>query len=113
MSWTRSISLASSNENLRPVTIISMALAFPTRRDKRAVPPVPANTPRDTSGNPIWKFPLCAIRISAAIAISSPPPTVCPFSAAITNLGVCSRRDRVSLACKQKKYLYLGESVFK
>ena len=43
--------------------------------------------------------------MSAAIAISRPPPTVCPFSAAIVSFGVCSRRLRVSFACRQKQYL--------
>ena len=93
--------------------MISIARAFPTSRDKRAVPPVPANTPSATSGKPIWKLPFNAIRISAAMAISNPPPTVCPFSAAITNFGVCSKRDKVSFACKQKKYLYRGDTLFR
>ena len=34
-------SCASSNENVLPVIISSMALLFPTRRDRRCVPPVP------------------------------------------------------------------------
>ena len=37
---------------------------------------------------------LRAIRMSAASATSSPPPTVCPFSAAMTSFGVCSSRSQ-------------------
>jgi hypothetical protein len=33
------------------------------------------------------------------------------LSAAITSLGVCSRRIRVSFACRQKKYLNRGVTV--
>ncbi len=53
-----------------------------------------------------------ASRMSHAMAISSPPPTVCPFSAAIVSFGVCSRRLRVSLACRQKKNLKRGVTLF-
>jgi hypothetical protein len=42
------------------------------------------------------------MRMSAAMAISNPPPTVCPLSAAMTSFGVCSRRRRVSFAWRQK-----------
>jgi hypothetical protein len=42
------------------------------------------------------------MRMSAAMAISRPPPTVWPFSAAITSFGVCSSRFSVSFACRQK-----------
>src|SRR5581483_3033748 len=102
MSFTMPSSCASSNENVFPVTISSIALLFPMSRDSRCFPPVPGRTPRLTSGKPIWPASLRARRRSAAIAISSPPPTVCPFSAAITSFGVCSRRSSVSLACRQK-----------
>ena len=51
---------------------------------------VPLPAIRAYSGKPICKLPFKAIRIAAAIAISRPPPTVCPFSAAITNFGVWS-----------------------
>jgi len=33
-----------------------------------------------------------------------------PFSAAITSSGVCSRRLRVSFACRQKQYLKSGSA---
>ena len=45
--------VVSSNEKVLPVTISSMALLFPTIRDRRCVPPVPGSTPRFTSGRPI------------------------------------------------------------
>ena len=64
----------------------------------RWVPPVPGSTPRVTSGSPALPAFRFAMRMSAAIAISSPPPTQCPFRAAITSLGVCSSRFRVSFA---------------
>ena len=51
-----------------------------------------------------------AMRMSAAMAISRPPPTVCPFSAAMTSFGVCSRRFRVSLAWRQKQYVQSGSA---
>ena len=53
-------------------------------------------------GQPILPPPCRAMRMSAAIATSSPPPTVWPLSAAITSFGVCSSRFSVSLACRQK-----------
>jgi hypothetical protein len=40
--------------------------------------------------------------MSQASAISSPPPTVWPLSAAIVSLGVCSRRFSVSFAYSEK-----------
>ena len=84
------------------MAISSIALALPTSRAKRCVPPVPGSTPSATSGMPILPAPCRAMRMSAAIATSSPPPTVWPLSAAITSFGVCSSRFSVSLACRQK-----------
>jgi len=76
------------------------------------VPPVPGSTPSVTSGRPIFPAFFFAIRMSAAIAISSPPPTQWPFRAAITSFGVCSRRFSVSFAWRQKKYLKTGFTVW-
>ncbi len=42
------------------------------------------------------------------MATSRPPPTVCPFRAAITSFGVCSSRLSVSFACRQKQYFQSG-----
>ena len=61
-----------------------------------------ASTPSATSGRPIFPPPCRAMRMSAAIATSRPPPTVWPLSPAITSFGVCSSRFIVSLACRQK-----------
>src|SRR2546425_821858 len=102
---TRPISFAGSNENVPPLPIISTARGFPTMRASRCVPPVPGSPPRFTSGRPILFCLSLASRRSHAMPISSPPPTVWPFSAAIVSLGVCSRRLSVSFACRQKKYL--------
>src|SRR3989440_2761315 len=110
-SLTRPISFARSNENVSPLTISSIASDLPTMRAKRWVPPVPGNTPRFTSGRPILPAFSFARRRSHAIAISSPPPTVCPLSAASVSFGVCSSRLRVSLACRQKKYLKRGVTL--
>src|SRR5690349_20882645 len=111
ISCTMPSSLARSNENSSPFAINSIARALPTSRASRWVPPVPGSTPRFTSGSPILPAFSLASRMSHAIAISSPPPTVWPFSAAIVSLGVCSRRLRVSLACRQKKNLKRGVTV--
>ena len=91
-----------SKSNVSPLTISSIAVLLLIRRARRCVPPVPGSTPSVTSGSPILPAPLRAMRRSAAMAISSPPPTVWPFSAAITSLGVCSSRFSVSFACRQK-----------
>src|SRR5438876_653515 len=106
------MSSASSKEKVLPVTMSSIAFDLPTIFARRAVPPVPGSTPSVTSGRPIFPASLRAMRRSAAIAISRPPPTVCPFRAAMTSLGVCSRRSSVSLACRQKKYLKPGVAAF-
>src|SRR5207253_3332060 len=70
MSLMMPISLASSKEKVLPTTINSMALDFPTRRERRCVPPVPGRTPRFTSGRPILPASRRATRMSAAMAIS-------------------------------------------
>src|SRR5205814_6666460 len=89
----------------------SIASDLPTTRARRCVPPVPGRTPRLTSGRPTLPAFSFASRMSHAIAISSPPPTVWPLSAAIVSLGVCSRRFNVSLAWRQKKYLKRGVTL--
>ena len=91
-------SSASAKPKSCPVVIISMERDLPTRRASRWVPPVPGSTPRLISGSPMREPPARATRRSHAIAISSPPPTVCPLSAPMVSFGVCSRRLRVSLA---------------
>src|SRR6266700_102529 len=48
---------------------------FDSSRATRCVPPVPSNTPSETSGKPILPALRRAKRISAAIATSNPPPT--------------------------------------
>ena len=87
-----------------------MAFARPNTRASLWVPPVPGSTPNVTSGSPTLPALARATRRSQASAISSPPPTQCPLSAAITSLGVCSSRQSVSLACRQKLYLKYGSA---
>src|SRR6266545_4585890 len=111
ISLTRPSSFARSNEKVSPFTISSIASDFPTIRARRCVPPVPGRTPRLTSGSPILPAFSFARRRSHAMAISSPPPTVWPLSAAIVSFGVCSRRLSVSLAWRQKKYLKRGVTL--
>ncbi len=78
------------------------AADLPTTRASLCVPPVPGSTPSETSGSPILPAPRRAMRMSAARATSSPPPTQWPLTAATTSFGVCSRRESVSLAWRQK-----------
>src|SRR5207302_210090 len=85
-----------------------LAGALPTTLARRCVPPSPGSTPRFTSGRPIRPAPCLARRTSHASAISRPPPTVWPLSAAIVSLGVCSSRLSVSLAYSENWYRKRG-----
>src|SRR5437764_3363066 len=108
ISLTSPSSLPRSTENVSPFAIISIANALPTTLASRCVPPSPGSTPRLTSGRPIRPAPSLARRTSHASAISSPPPTVWPLSAAIVSLGVCSSRLSVSLAYSENWYRKRG-----
>jgi len=61
----------------------SFARPKPTSRGRRCVPAKPGVTPSFTSGCPIFALD-DAIRMSHAIAISSPPPRAKPLTAAMT-----------------------------
>ncbi len=61
----------------------SLARPNPTSLGSRCVPANPGVTPSLTSGCPIFAF-VEAMRMSHAIAISSPPPSANPFTAAMT-----------------------------
>ena len=91
---------------MRPVTMRSIAFDLPMSRGSRCVPPVPGSTPRVTSGRPIrYSFFGSGLRAmnrrSHARAISSPPPTQCPFRAAMKSFGVFSNLSRVSWQSRQ------------
>ncbi|MCY1183331.1 hypothetical protein D9M73_239410 [compost metagenome] len=62
-----------------------MALALPTARARRWVPPAPGSVPTFTSGWPKRALSAATIR-SHIIASSQPPPSASPATAAITGL---------------------------
>ena len=79
-----------------PVKHISIAFDFPTADVRRTVPPDPGNMPKFISGCPSLAFSE-AIKISAIIASSNPPPKAIPFIAAIKgflNLGIILDQTR-------------------
>ena len=63
-------------------TTSSTAFAAPTSRGASWVPPQPGMIPRNTSGKPTWRTERAIVRKSQWRAISSPPPTAAPFTAA-------------------------------
>ncbi len=76
---------ASSASIMRPVRHISMALALPTNRVSRWVPPAPGMTPSLISGWP--NFAVCdAMMKSHIMASSQPPPSAKPETAATIGL---------------------------
>ena len=86
---------ASRASNERPVRISSIALALPTARVSRCVPPAPGITPIRISG-----WPNCAsspaMIMSHAIASSQPPPRANPRTAAISGLRMARSSDHRS-----------------
>ena len=71
---------------------------MPSMRTVRTTPPAPGSRPRVTSGKPNCDFGLSsAMRRWQASAISRPPPSAAPFSAATTGLPSVSRRRRSDL----------------
>ena len=68
-----------------------MALALPTARVRRCVPPMPGMTPSLISGCPNLAVSAAMIR-SHIIAISQPPPSAKPATAAMS--GLRSRGSR-------------------
>ena len=78
---------------MRAVRHMSIALALPTARGRRCVPPAPGTIPRLTSGWPNFAFS-AAMMMSQAMASSLPPPSAKPATAAITGfliLRMCSQ----------------------
>src|SRR3984957_2130152 len=68
------------------------ARPLPTRRGKRCVPPPPGRRPSFTSGWPNLALS-AAILMVHAIAVSQPPPSAKPLTAAITGLPRVSMRS--------------------
>src|SRR5512144_221662 len=83
--------------------MISLARAGPTIRTKRVVVPTPSGTPRSTSGIQNWAS-AAAMRKSQARARPHPPPTACPFTAAMV---ACSRFSSVVLARSKSRRNWL------
>ena len=83
-----------------PVNSIWAAKLRPTALTSRCVPPLPGRLPIFASVSP-KRAPVEAMRMSQASAISRPPPTATPLSAAITGLLKLSsgavRRGRVTM----------------
>ena len=86
----------------------SSPLPSPPRRRRatiHVVGPPPPTQPRVTSGKP-KRVPSAAMRISAPRAISAPPPSVQPCSAAITGLRMV--RMAVAYSTRLRKCQVLG-----
>jgi len=83
--------------------MISLARAGPTIRTKRVVVPTPSGTPRSTSGIQNWAS-AAAMRKSQASARPQPPPTACPFTAAMV---ACSRLSSMVLARSKSRRNWL------
>ena len=82
MRETRPERSASAASIIRPVRIISIAFDLPTARVRRWVPPAPGITPSLISGWP--NLAVSAARMkSHIIAISHPPPSAKPATAAM------------------------------
>ena len=91
---TRPARSASAASIMRAVSTISMALAFPTARGRRCVPPAPGMMPSLISGWP--NFAVSAAMMKSHIIDSSqPPPSANPATAAIT--GFLTERMRSQL----------------
>ena len=74
--------LASCAVRIMPVPASSSALLKPTNSTSRSAPPHAGMISRATWLNPIL-MSSAASRMSAATATSAPPPSACPFSAAM------------------------------
>src|SRR6516225_6747577 len=88
---TRPERSASAASIMRPVKIRSMALALPTARVRRCVPPMPGMTPSLISGWPNLALSAAMMR-SHIMASSQPPPSAKPATAAM--IGLRTRASR-------------------
>ena len=94
----RSASVASI---MRPVRHISMALALPTWRISRCVPPEPGMTPSLISGWPNLAVS-AAMMMSHIMASSQPPPSAKPATAATTGLRQRATRSHLEMKSSLK-----------
>ena len=85
---------ASAASIMRPVKIISIALALPTARVSRCVPPIPGMTPSLISGWPNLALS-AAMMTSHCMASSQPPPSAKPATAATIGLRVRDARSQL------------------
>ena len=105
---------------LRPSTISGSAARAPIIRGRRWVPPPPGSRPTVTSGWPNSAFGLsAAMRRWQARAISSPPPSAVPGSAAtkglpqvsMVRLKVCKPRDMSNTVCASSAWISANRSA--
>ena len=78
---------------MRPVSTRSIALALPTARVRRWVPPAPGMVPMVISGWPNLAVSAAMI-MSHIMAISQPPPRAKPATAAMVGLRHCASRSQ-------------------
>ena len=78
---------ASAASIMRLVSTMSIALALPTARGRRCVPPAPGMTPSLISGCPNLAVSAAMMK-SHIMATSQPPPSAKPATAAITGLRI-------------------------
>ena len=90
---TRPERSASAASIMRPVRIMSIALALPTARVSRCVPPMPGMTPSLISGWPNFALS-AAMMMSHCIASSQPPPSAKPATAATIGLRARAMRSQ-------------------
>ena len=74
--------------------IISFARPGPMRRGNSWVAPVSGTSANPTSGRPNFAV-VSQMRMSAASAVSIPPPITPPFNAAITTFGLSTVSWRI------------------
>ena len=98
---TRPERSASAASIMRPVRHMSIALALPTARVSRCVPPMPGMTPSLISGWPNFALSAAMMK-SQCMASSQPPPSAKPATAAITGLRACATRSQLATKSPMK-----------
>src|SRR5690606_19847791 len=102
---TRPIFFARRASTARPVSIMSRALAAPTRGGRRFAPPHPGTMPSITSGSPIRLFgPSSMTRWRQASASSVPPPMQKPWTSATVGKGSEAMSSKASLPRSTKAH---------
>ena len=88
-----------------PHRIMRLAQPSPTSHDRRWVPPAQGSRPTPASGKAIWACS-SAMRISQAMATSSPPPMAKPLTAAME-----TPRKSASASNASPKYSAIARAV--